>query len=645
MALCVWLFLLTAMSAPAATRQASPPTDLDFPIYPAMRANVDFWTSIFTEFSKSQGVIHDTKNLGRIYDVIQLNPSGTKAAYENNKKTKTRAINRYRAILLGLSKGIPPRSKQEKRVVALFKKNAARLDFKIAAGNLRCQTGLRNQFKEGLIRSGAMLDAFKKTFQSHGLPLDLVYLPCVESSYNFKAYSKFGAAGIWQFTRSTGRQYMEIGYVVDERRDPYISTNAAARLLKKNYTALKDWPLAITAYNHGLAGMQRAKQSKGSYENIFKSYRSRSFKFASRNFYSEFIAARQVAKNPETYFGRLDYDKPVPFNVITTKGYLPIDGLSSRLKINARTIQSLNPSLRQPVFNGQKYIPRGFRLKLPADLNLADVHGLLASVYHARQKPSRFHRVQKGDTAGSIARIHSVNLNDLILANNLNRRATIYPGQNLRIPAKNEILSAKSKPAAVPVPSGKTKNRDFGPKPSAAGKTVEPSAESRENQAADTMDINPHIVTSNFQVIRTYQEKNRTIGVIQVEAQETLGHYADWLQVPTQEIRILNRLKYGKSIAIDQKIKLPLIEKKVPLFEAQRYEFRKEIEEDFFASFSIQGVDIYEVKNGDNIWTLCLNELDIPLWLLKKYNPDMQVDALKLRQKIKYPVISRQSAD
>ena len=159
---------------------------------------------------------------------------------------------------------------------------------------------------DGLARSGAVIDKFKQTFLSHGLPVDLVYLPCVESSFNFKAYSKFGAAGIWQFTHSTGRRYMEINYVVDERRDPFISADAAARLLKKNYAELKEWPLAITAYNHGLAGMRRAKNAKGSYEEIVKSYKSRSFKFASRNFYSEFLAARIVAKNPEKYFGKID---------------------------------------------------------------------------------------------------------------------------------------------------------------------------------------------------------------------------------------------------------------------------------------------------------------------------------------------------
>ena len=148
-----------------------------------------------------------------------------------------------------------------------------------------------DRFREGLIRSGAYVDQIKEIFRSYGLPSDLAYLPHVESSFNPKAYSKFGAAGLWQFMRSTGKRFLEIDYTLDERRDPIRASHAAARLLKENYKALGTWPMAITAYNHGLAGMMRATRSKGNYEAIFKQYRSRLFKFASRNFYSEFLAA------------------------------------------------------------------------------------------------------------------------------------------------------------------------------------------------------------------------------------------------------------------------------------------------------------------------------------------------------------------
>ncbi len=659
------LFVLTSLVHAAATQQ-SQTQDLDFPLYPVIKPNVDFWVDIFTKYSKSQGVIHHSTNLNIVYEVVLLDASETYQANKRNRKIKKAVIKKYKTILLSLSKGKKPISDTEKKIAALFGPAAALSDFKNAAFSLRCQTGLRNQFKEGLIRSGAVIDAFKKTFRFYGLPVDLVYLPCVESSYNFKAYSKFGAAGIWQFTRSTGRQYMKIGYVVDERRDPFISTDAAARLLKKNYKELKKWPMAITAYNHGLAGMRRARKSKGSYEKIVKSYRSRSFKFASRNFYSEFLAARMVAKEYKKYFGDIQFNKPIKFRVIKTKGYLPVKDLSESLDISLNEIKALNPALRKPVFNGQKYIPKGYKLKLPRTVPMARATKQLASLYHMKQKPSRFHRVQKGDTAGAIARLHGVKLHDLILANGLNRRATIYIGQNLRIPVKDEMILAKKsgtiasgknrplrKPAIEPGAEINTKpllsKKETPVKQVLSGQPLlkpEPARtpETPETQAKPIVDatiLNPNIVTSDLNVLKSYKKGKILIGVIKVEAEETLGHYADWLQIPTQEIRILNKFKYGVPISIDQKLKIPFRKTAIQEFEEQRYEFHKELEEDFFESYSIQGHDIYKVKNGDNIWELCLNELEIPFWLLKKYNPDINFNILMPSQKLKYPIISK----
>ena len=97
------------------------------------------------------------------------------------------------------------------------------------------------------MRSGAYLKKIRQILKQKKLPTDLSYLPHVESSFNPSAYSKFGAAGMWQFVRSTGRRYMRVDYVVDERRDPILSSYAAARLLRDNYARLGTWPLALTA--------------------------------------------------------------------------------------------------------------------------------------------------------------------------------------------------------------------------------------------------------------------------------------------------------------------------------------------------------------------------------------------------------------
>ena len=237
---------------------------------------------------------------------------------------------------------------------------------------------------------------------------------------------------------------MKVGYVLDERRDPILATHAAASLLKENYEKLQSWPLAVTAYNHGAAGMARAKQSLGDYPEIFESYRSRTFKFASRNFYSEFLAACEVAQNYQAYFGELKLDRPAQFQVVTLDGFMEFEQLCDHFSVPVQVAQALNPALRLPVFNGQKLVPRGYPFRLPAELNPAAIP---ADLYAEVQKPSLFYTVQMGDTAGRIARSQGVRLTDLILANNLGRHARIYPKQTLRIPLPGESLPN------VPVPS------------------------------------------------------------------------------------------------------------------------------------------------------------------------------------------------
>jgi len=97
-----------------------------------------------------------------------------------------------------------------------------------------------------------------------------VLLAHVESSFDVTASSKAGAAGMWQFTRATGKKYLTVNRVLDERRDPIRASEAAAKLLKQNYERLRNWPMALTAYNHGVAGVLRAKEAMGTYEALFE---------------------------------------------------------------------------------------------------------------------------------------------------------------------------------------------------------------------------------------------------------------------------------------------------------------------------------------------------------------------------------------
>ena len=179
---------------------------------------------------------------------------------------------------------------------ALFPPGVSRATLGAAVDRVRFQRGHAERFRDGLVRAGQWEPHIRRVFRDAGLPQELVSLPHVESSFNPAAYSKVGAAGLWQFMPGTGKRFLRIDRVVDERYDPWRSSEAAAALLRENYRITGAWPLAVTAYNHGAGGMMRAVKQLGTKDIsvIIDRYQSETFGFASRNFYTEFLAAHDV---------------------------------------------------------------------------------------------------------------------------------------------------------------------------------------------------------------------------------------------------------------------------------------------------------------------------------------------------------------
>jgi membrane-bound lytic murein transglycosylase D len=338
-----------------------------FPTFPCLEQNVGFWIDAYTKYPTNNGIIHDATDLSIVYGVIDLLPPDKPGARHTNQVRIQAAKEQYRKILEDLAENGDPQDPENKRIADLFGTQASPDAFREAMNNIRCQVGQKDRFERGLIRSGAYLQRIKAIFRSHGLPEDLCYLPHVESSFDVTAYSKAGAAGMWQFTPATGKKFMTVNKFLDERRDPIRASEAAAKLLKMNYERLADWPMAVTAYNHGVAGMLRAKEEMGTYEAVFESYNGRLFKFASRNFYSEFLAARHVAKNHTQYFSDIRLSKSLEAREVLTRGQTSVAELSRHYEVNPDTLRALNPALGKPVMKGQRQVPKGYKLRLPAD--------------------------------------------------------------------------------------------------------------------------------------------------------------------------------------------------------------------------------------------------------------------------------------
>lgn len=317
---------------------------------------------------------------------------------------------------------------EARRIAALFPDKHASI-FLAAADNIRWQLGQKDRFLEGVIRSGRYVPAFRKILATHGLPQELVYLPHVESSFNPKAYSKAGAAGLWQFTRATGSDYLNVNPLIDERLDPYLATDAAARLLKDNHAALQSWPLALTAYNYGRAGMIRAAKDKGGYETIFRTYDQGAFKFAARNFYAEFLAAMRVAKSLESN-PAIALERPEKFESLRLQRAMTLERLRLQNNLSLEQLCRLNPALQKPILEGDAAVPAGYLMRVPAGNRLAPP---------SKQPPGNIkiprhveYVVQPGDTVNSIARKLRLPTTMVLAANN--QRATVHAGQKLRVP-------------------------------------------------------------------------------------------------------------------------------------------------------------------------------------------------------------------
>jgi len=270
-----------------------------------LEQRVDFWKKVFTQYGKDDFIVHDGFYVNLIYG------SASRDDLRVRMNTVREALREVRESL-ETAETLSPLAQQITEAIVAQGLPLSKVSLNTLMDNLHSQQGVKERFRDGVVRSGRYVEQFRQIVKNAGVPEDLALLPLVESSFE-NVRSKAGAVGMWQFTRGTGRQYMKISNRVDERLDPVKSATAAAKMLRENYNALGEWPIAITAYNHGRQGMMRAKGELGpNLVTIINDYRGPVFGYASMNFYSEFLAAVEVYKNYPQYFGELVLDKPLP---------------------------------------------------------------------------------------------------------------------------------------------------------------------------------------------------------------------------------------------------------------------------------------------------------------------------------------------
>ncbi len=364
-----------------------------FQVPPSLATRVGFWKAIYSKYTTDQGVLHDLDDLTIVYEALDfgLIMKDTRKSLSAKARARTKLVKSKRdeiskrlerlskmksekdirddadrKLLSHFTKAFPAAlfGKERARELAALKANLKESSRK---KRIRFQLGQRDKFILGIYYSGRYIEAMEKQFRAERLPVELTRLPFVESSFNTEARSRVGASGIWQFMPRTARPWMMVNRDVDERNDPMTATGAAARLMRSNYERLREWPLAMTAYNHGASGIARAVKKTGSTDiaTIIEKYSSRRFGFASSNFYACFLAALEVEREARKYFGdvkwsvqfdgrEIDLLKPLAWREVVAiyDGETPLAELQ-------------NPHLTKRVRSKNRDIPKGTFIRVP----------------------------------------------------------------------------------------------------------------------------------------------------------------------------------------------------------------------------------------------------------------------------------------
>ncbi len=464
------VILASALAMPAFRPARGAQSDL-FPRPAELETAVHFWVRVYTEVDTNSGFLHDENNLSVVYETLHFAPDTSR---HQRERIVEAARDRYIAALERIATSSGPLSADDERIKELWGDGTAPARLIDATQHIRFQLGQSDRFREGLERSGKWEKDIAQALARLGLPPELAALPYVESSFNPAARSKVGAAGLWQFMRSTGRRYMRIDSTVDDRLDPFLSTEAAAQLLSYNHRLLGTWPLAITAYNHGAAGVRRAVDELGTDDiaTIVRDYKSPTFGFASRNFYASFLAALEIDHDPEKYFGHFPREPEATFQEVRLPLRASMPALERVLHIDEDTLRALNPALRPICWRGGRPVPKGYPLRLPtggtewtakllaARLEVPGASPAVApaateAVLASNGEPSR-HRVRRGETLASLADQYGMTPEALAQLNGLRPRARLRVGRYIRVPAGPTAVdvvarSGSAGPAAPPV--------------------------------------------------------------------------------------------------------------------------------------------------------------------------------------------------
>jgi len=409
------------------------------------------------------------------------------------------------------------------------------------------QTRYPDRFQEGLDRSGYYVPHLKNALKQAGLPQELCWVAMVESMYKLKAYSSAGAAGMWQFIRSTGSHYnLRIDSYVDERYNWRIATSAAINYMKNLHDFFNgSWELAISAYNMGEGGLLRAIEANGGDRNFWTltetppaCYR---IKEETKKYYPRFLAYILICNDPTPYGFTPSSYSPIQWDEIEIKGMYALDTLDSVMNYKPGTLSTWNPHLIRGVTP-----PQGCKLMLPA----GDGVKLAKVLDDPSLKRTEFiaYTVKKGESAYQIARKHGISVDELLKVNGFSSVKSIKTGVTLQVPMSNY-------------------------------KVVNFAKHHEESEDIKKKDLDYHTVKQG----------------------ETLYHIAKKYDIPLNDLAVWNNITGDRRLKVDEKIRLkPQTEQGVS-FASNSTTNNTSKDKESSTQQMIKKNVYYTVKNGDTI--------------------------------------------
>lgn len=662
----------------------------DFPVPDSIRPAIGFWTKVYTEVDTEHGYLHDSRNLSIIYEALPRESKRIDAR-------RNEIVADLKVLAGGKRSGL---SAAQQRLLDLWGKDVSNERLKEAAEGVRWQLGQSDRYKAGLVRSGAYRQHIENVARAKGLPLELAALPHVESSFHPGAVSSVAASGMWQFMRETARRFMRVDTLVDERLDPYRATYAALDMLEADYRVLGSWPLALTAYNHGVNGIARAVRDTGTTDigRIISDYRGSRFGFASRNFYPQFIAAIEVERNAEKYFGPIDFAPYPDFIEHEMTAYVDAQVIADSLGIDIAELKRMNPALLPQIWTGNKRIPKGYVLKVDRSTLRRDFVASLGAIprgeLHGEQIPDLSYTVASGDTLSGIASRYNTSIAELVAINQLRDRNSLRIGQKIVLPQQGGVVPTLvvNDTGTQSLPSSRTYTVRRGDTLTAIsqrfgiatttlmgingirdrnllqpGQVLKLAAEGAvsANAAIAAAPVAPSdtsapaanapaLAADSAAALQADAEQAEDVlatdpadysvaadNTIEILTDETLGHFADWLGMDSAALRQLNNLRDKATVRVGDRLKVEFSKVGKDAFETRRKRYHSDIQTQYFASYRIRDTENYSIRSNELVGELARRR-SVPMWLFRQYNPRLG-DGSRVRagDVVVFPVVEK----